>query len=232
MVLQKSDKKKVFLKLTGGALVLWGLLSLLGLLIRHVLFYGRVGVWDRQDEVWFAAHRRGSLNTLTGYANALGGTFSVIGLVIFVFLIFRWRLGRWDESLVILTVMVGEVTVFLAVTFTVQRSRPAVVRLDKSPPTLSYPSGHTAAALALYGGVAVLLFFIYGRNWKTVVVAVLLYSLPILVGISRLYRGMHYPTDVLAGALGGGVWMAFVISVLIPKNIRSEYGRDRSKVLQ
>lgn len=232
MVLQKSDKKKVFLKLTGGALVLWGLLSLLGLLIRHVLFYGRVGVWDRQVEVWFASHRRGSLNTLTGYANALGGTFSVIGLVIFVFLIFRWRLGRWDESLVILTVMVGEVTVFLAVTFTVQRSRPAVVRLDKSPPTLSYPSGHTAAALALYGGVAVLVFFIYGRNWKTVVVAVLLYSLPILVGISRLYRGMHYPTDVLAGALGGGVWMAFVISVLIPKNIRSEYGRDRSKVLQ
>ena len=232
MVLQKSDKKKVFLKLTGGALVLWGLLSLIGLLIRHVLFYGRVGVWDRQVEVWFAAHRRGSLNTLTGYANALGGTFSVIGLVIFVFLIFRWRLGRWDESLVILTVMVGEVTVFLAVTFTVQRSRPAIVRLDKSPPTLSYPSGHTAAALALYGGVAVLLFFIYGRNWKTVVVAVLLDLLPILVGISRLYRGMHYPTDVLAGALGGGVWMAIVISVLIPKNIRSEYGRDRSKVLQ
>ena len=232
MVLQKSDRKNVFLKLTGGAVALWGLLSLLGLLIRHVLFYGRVGVWDRQVEVWFAGHRRGSLNTLTGYANALGGTFSVIGLVIFAFLIFRWRLKRWDESLVILTVMVGEVTVFLAVTFTVQRSRPAVVRLDKSPPTLSYPSGHTAAALALYGGVAVLLFFIHGRNWKTIVLAVLLYSLPILVGISRLYRGMHYPTDVLAGALGGGVWMAFVISVLIPKNMRSEYGRDRSKVLQ
>ena len=232
MVLQKSDKKEVFLKLIGGAIALWGLLSLIGLLIRHVLFYGRVGVWDRQIEVWFAAHRRGSLNTLTGYANALGGTYSVIGLVIVVFFIFRWRLGRWDESLVILTVMVGEVTVFLAVTFTVQRSRPAVLRLDKSPPTLSYPSGHTAAALALYGGVAVLLFFIYGRNWKTIIFAVALFSLPVLVGISRLYRGMHFPTDVLAGALGGGLWMAFVISVLIPKSIRSEYGKDRAKVLQ
>jgi len=232
MVLQKSDKKEVFLKLIGGAISLWGLLSLIGLLIRHVLFYGRVGVWDRQIEVWFAAHRRGSLNTLTGYANALGGTYSVIGLVIVVFFIFRWRLGRWDESLVILTVMVGEVTIFLAVTFTVQRSRPAVIHLDKSPPTLSYPSGHTAAALALYGGVAVLLFLIHGRNWKTIILAVALFSLPILVGISRLYRGMHFPTDVLAGALGGGVWMAFVISVLIPKGIRSEYGRDRSKVLR
>jgi len=232
MVLQKSDKKEVFLKLIGGAIALWGLLSLLGLLIRHVLFYGRIGTWDRHIEVWFAAHRRGSLNTLTGYANALGGTYSVIGLVIVVFFIFRWRLGRWDESLVIFTVMVGEVTVFLAVTFTVQRSRPAVVRLDKSPPTLSYPSGHTAAALALYGGVAVLLFLIHGRNWKTIILAVILFSLPILVGVSRLYRGMHFPTDVLAGALGGGLWMAFVISTLIPKGIRSEYGRDRSKVLR
>jgi len=128
--------------------------------------------------------------------------------------------------------MVGEVTVFLAVTFTVQRSRPAVVHLDKSPPTLSYPSGHTAAALALYGGVAVLLFFIHGRNWKTIILAVILFSLPVLVGISRLYRGMHFPTDVLAGALGGGLWMAFVISTLIPKSIRSEYGRDRSQVLR
>ena len=232
MVQQKLDKKEAFLKLTGGAIALWGLLSLLGLLISRVLFYGRIGAWDRHVEVWFAAHRRGSLNTLTGYANALGGTFSVIGLVIAVLLLFRWRLRRWDESVIILTVMLGEVSVFLAVTFTVQRSRPAVVRLDKSPPTLSYPSGHTAAALALYGGVAVLLFFIYGRNWKTMLIAVILFALPILVGISRLYRGMHFPTDVLAGALGGGVWMAFAISVLIPKRIRSEYGRDRTKVLQ
>ena len=232
MVQQKSYKKELFLKLIGGAFALWGLLSLIGLLIKHVLFYGRIGVWDRQIEVWFVAQRRGSLNTLTGYANALGGTFSVIGLVIVVFLIFRWRFGRWDESVVILTVMLGEVTVFLAVTFTVQRSRPAVVRLDKSPPTLSYPSGHTAAALALYGGVAVLLFVIYGRNWKTIMIAVILFSLPILVGISRLYRGMHFPSDVLAGALGGGLWMAFAISLLIPKGKRSEYRTDRSKVLQ
>ncbi len=232
MVLQKSEKKVVILKLTGGAIALWGLLSLIGFLISHVLSYGRIGTWDRQVEVWFAGHRRGLLNSLTGYANALGGTLSVIGIVIVVFFTFRWRFKRWDESLVILTVMLGEVTVFLAVTFTVQRSRPAVVRLDKSPPTLSYPSGHTAAAMALYGGVAVLLLFIYGRTWKTITCALILFSLPILVGISRLYRGMHFPTDVLAGAFGGGVWMAFTISIMIPKRFRSEYVRDRSKALQ
>ena len=128
--------------------------------------------------------------------------------------------------------MVGEVTIFVAVTLTVHRLRPAVIRLDKSPPTSSFPSGHTAAAMALYGGLAVLLVCIYGGNWKTSLVAVLLFCLPVIVGLSRLYRGMHYPTDVFAGALGGGLWMALVIITLLPKKVRSENRISRSEALR
>ena len=232
MVQQKLDKKVIVLKLVGGAIALWGLLSLIGLLIKHVLVYNGIGAWDRSVEVWFVAHRRGSLNTLTSYANDLGSTRYVIGIVIVIFLLFRWRLGRWYESWVILTVMVGEVTVFVAVTLTVHRLRPDIIRLDKSPPTSSFPSGHTAAAVALYGGVAVLLIYIYGRNWKTSLAAVLLFCLPIIVGISRLYRGMHYPTDVLAGALGGGLWMSLVISTLLPSKVRPSHRKNISEALQ
>ena len=232
MIQQKLDKKAIVLKLVGGAIVLWGLLTLTGLLIKHFLAYGRIGSWDRSVEVWFVAHRRGSLDTLTSYANDLGSTRSVIGIAIVIFLVFRWRLGRWHESWVILTVMVGEVTIFVAVTLTVHRLRPDVVRLDKSPPTSSFPSGHTAAAMALYGGVAVLLICIYGSSWMTSIVAVLLFCLPIIVAVSRLYRGMHYPTDVLAGAMGGGLWMALVISTLLPREVRSEYRKDRSEALR
>jgi len=232
MMHQKLDKKVIALKLVGGAIALWGLLALIGLLIKHFLVYGRIGAWDRSVEVWFVAHRRTSLNTLTSYANDLGSTRSVIGIAIVVFLLFRWRLGRWHESWVILTVMVGEVTIFVAVTLTVHRLRPDVVRLDKSPPTSSFPSGHTAAAMALYGGLAVLLICIYGSNWKTNIVAILLFCIPIIVATSRLYRGMHFPTDVLAGALGGGLWMALVISTLLPREVRSEYRKVRSEALR
>ena len=232
MIQQKLEKKVILLKLIGGAIALWSLLTFIGLLIKHFLVYGRIGTWDRSVEVWFVAHRRGSLDTLTSYANDLGSTRSVIGIAIVIFLVFRWRLGRWHESWVILTVMVGEVSIFVAVTLTVHRLRPDVVRLDKSPPTSSFPSGHTAAAMALYGGVAVMLICLYGSNWKTSIVAVLLFSLPIIVAISRLYRGMHYPTDVLAGALGGGLWMALVISTLLPRQRRSGYRRDGSEALR
>jgi membrane-associated phospholipid phosphatase len=224
----RYDKKVITLRLLGGAVALWGLLSLIGVLVKHVLAYGRIGVWDHSVETWFVAHRTGSLNTLTSYANDLANTTSVIPITIIVVLILRWRLGRWHESWVLLTVMVGEVTIFLAVTLTVHRHRPTVIQLDKSPPTSSFPSGHTAASVALYG-IAILLLWIYGQNWKSLTIATLLFCIPILVGLSRLYRGMHFPTDVLSGALGGGIWLIIVTSTLLPKGEMTNYSSDRSR---
>lgn len=108
--------------------------------------------------------------------------------------------------------MVGELLVFYAVTAIVHRPRPPVVRLDVAPPTSSFPSGHTAAAFALYGCIAILVLWIYGRRPATRVAVVVLFCLPFVVGRSRLYRGMHYPSDVLAGALTGGLWLLLVIT--------------------
>ncbi len=209
--------KIVALRLVGGALALWGLLSLLGLLATHVLVSGRGESMDRGVNVWFVAHRTDYWNSVTSYANDLANTQTVIAVTLVLALLLRWRLGRWYESWVIIAVMTGEVLVFLAVTLTVHRDRPAVVRLDKSPPTSSFPSGHTAAAIALYGSIAILLLWIYGRSWKTQTATVVLFCVPIVVGLSRLYRGMHYPSDVLAGALGGGLWLFIVISTLLPR---------------
>lgn len=94
-----------------------------------------------------------------------------------------------------------------------------MVRLDVAPPTSSFPSGHTAAAFALYGCIAILVLGIYGRRPATRVAAVVLFCLPVVVGLSRPYRGMHYPSDVLAGALAGGLWLLLllVITTLLPR---------------
>ena len=85
-----------------------------------------------------------------------------------------------------------------------------------APPTSSFPSGHTAAAIALYGCLAVLLMWVYGRRPATRVAAVVLFCIPVVVGLSRLHRGMHYPSDILVGALGGGLWLLLVITTLLP----------------
>jgi membrane-associated phospholipid phosphatase len=142
---------------------------------------------------------------------------------VLVVLALRWKLGRWYESWVVVAAIAGELLVFLAVTATVQRERPPVERLDPAPPTSSFPSGHTAAALALYGCVALVVLF----SWPGVrsrLFAVLLFAVPVVVGTSRLYRGMHYPSDVLFGAIGGGLWLLLVVTTLLPR--RSRGGRQ------
>jgi membrane-associated phospholipid phosphatase len=226
------DKEVIALRLIGGAIVLWGLLSLIGVLVKHVLAFGRVGRWDKSIELWFVAHRTVSFNTYTSFANDLANTRTVIAIAFVLLLLLRWRLRRWYESWIIITVMVGEVIIFLAVTLTVHRHRPPVVQLDKSPPTSSFPSGHTAASMALYGAMAILLLWIYGRSWKTIILAVLFFCIPVVVALSRLYRGMHYPTDVLAGAFGGGLWLLIVISTLLPKDEKMQRLTGRSGAMR
>jgi undecaprenyl-diphosphatase len=116
----------------------------------------------------------------------------------------------------VITAIGGELLVFLAVTATVHRPRPDVILLDAAPPTSSFPSGHTAAAMALYGCLAILVLLILAHRRAAQVAAFLLFAVPVIVGISRLYRGMHYPTDVIIGALGGGLWLLIVVTTLLP----------------
>jgi|ERR1022692_2833465 undecaprenyl-diphosphatase len=144
-----GDWKVVALRLAGGAVTLWGLLALLGMLVTHVLVHGQVQSMDRGVDVWFAARRMGVWNSITMFGSGLALTQTAIALTVVMVLLLRWRLGRWYESWIVVAAMVGELLVFYAVTATVHRPRPPVARLDMAPPTSSFPSGHTAAAFAL-----------------------------------------------------------------------------------
>ncbi len=84
------------------------------------------------------------------------------------------------------------------------RERPlefALLELD----TFSFPSGHAAVAMALYGFLTYLLFVQYPKyRAYTLVLGGLLV---ILVGASRVYIGVHYPSDVLGGYVLGAIWL-------------------------
>lgn len=212
-----GDGKIVALRLAGGAIVLWGLVSLIGVLLTHILITGSLHSADLGVDRWFAVHRTGLWNTITFDGESVAQTYTAIAVTVVVALFLRWRMRRWYESWVLVTVMAGELLLFIAVTFTIHRHRPPVARLDVAPPTSSFPSGHTAASIALYGCIAILLLWVYGRRRATVVAAVVLFCIPVIVGMSRLYRGMHYPSDVIAGALMGGLWLLLVMTTLLPR---------------
>jgi membrane-associated phospholipid phosphatase len=215
-------------RLAGGLIAAFGLIWLLGELVTHYASSGPAHAADLRPDKWLAAHRTGPWNTATLVGTTLAQTETVIGIAAVAVLVLRWRLGRWHESLFLVAVMAGELAVFLGVTELVPERRPSVPRLDPAPPTSSYPSGHTAAAVALYGAIAVLLLWIYGRRRATWLATAVLACVPVYVAFSRLYRGMHYPSDVLAGALLGGTWLLIVTTTLLPRAARRRHARHRA----
>ena len=90
----------------------------------------------------------------------------------------------------------------------IQRERPTLEHLV-AVNSLSYPSGHAMSAMAFYGFLSYLCLR-SGMNVRTKLASVtILVLLILLIGISRIYLGVHFPSDVLAGYIGGLIWVTF-----------------------
>ena len=65
--------------------------------------------------------------------------------------------------------------------------------------------------MCFYGSIAAIILWHSRYRWIKVATVVVCGAVPLLIAVSRVYRGMHYPTDVLAGALLGAIWLTVVI---------------------
>jgi membrane-associated phospholipid phosphatase len=211
-----DDRWTVALWLLGGAIVIWGAMSVIGLLLTHVIDRGSFHAADLGVNQWFVHERTRFWNDATAVGTGMAQTTTVVIVTAVAALALRWLTKRWYEAIMLVTCIVGELAIFLATTTIVPQRRPAVPRLDPAPPTSSYPSGHTAAAVCLYGCLAILLLWLYAGRPGARIVATLLFCVPVVVAVSRVYRGMHYPSDVLAGALLGALWLSLVTKTLLP----------------
>lgn len=125
---------------------------------------------------------------------------------------------RWRPGVFLAVAVVGETAIFLGTAAVVDRTRPVVQHLSGDlPPTASFPSGHVAAAAALHGGIGLLLLAWSRRNWLRAVGVAWAVSVPVAVALSRLYRGVHFPSDVLASGVFAAVWLAVCWKVLAPE---------------
>ncbi len=166
-----------------------------------------IGRADAGLSRWLVRERSPDLNDVTAVTSEVGGTLTItiLAVVAVAFAALVWR--RWREPMLVAVAVAGEVGIFLVVTMLVDRERPPVGHLDEAPPTSSFPSGHTAATVVLWGALAVLA----SQRARSALVRGLFLTLavvlPLLVASSRMYRGMHYMSDVLGGFLLGGVWL-------------------------
>ena len=193
-----------------GYVVMTAVLVGMGLLLTRMLLDGPVGRWDASLNRWFFDHRTPTLDDLTEWGSRLGDTATVIGIAAVAVVILA--IGRhWAHIAFLVGALVIEVTSFVTTTFLIDRERPTVPHLDEGPPTSSFPSGHTAASIVLYVGLAIVITSLVRNRIVRVLVWIPAVALPIAVGLSRLYRGMHHPTDEIGSIVGAAGCMAFAL---------------------
>jgi undecaprenyl-diphosphatase len=182
--------------------LLLGLIIGLGLLITQV--WERTWPFTAEDGFNrdLASDRTGFWNGITWFFSAVGSTPVIIAVTALAAIVLRLTLHRWREPLYLCAAVSAQAIVFFFATMAIDRGRPKVPHLDESPPTSSFPSGHTSAAVALYVGLAFVLAMQVRRTWLKILCWALI-LVPLAVALSRLYRGMHHPSDVVASFLNG-----------------------------
>ena len=196
----------------GAYVVMTALFTGVGLLIVHVWEGTRLGRSDGDVNGWFADRRTERWDTLSDYGSMLSDTLTKVVLCLVLLPIFLALFRRWHDWAFIVAALLLEVTTFVSSATLVGRERPPVEQID-SAPTASFPSGHIAASVAFYVGLAIVVCWHTRSLAVRIPFIVLAVAAPLAVTVSRLYRGMHYPTDALAGiALGAAsllvVWYA------------------------
>jgi membrane-associated phospholipid phosphatase len=191
-----------------GYVVMTAFLVALGLLLTKVLLDGPVGRWDQTLDRWFFVHREATFDALTEWGSRLGDTAAVVGIAAVAVVILA--IGRhWAHIAFLVGALVIEVTTFVTTTFVIDRERPSVPHLDPGPPTSSFPSGHVAASIVLYVGLALIITSLVRSRFVRALAWIVAIALPIFVALSRLYRGMHHPTDVMGSVIGALGCLAF-----------------------
>jgi membrane-associated phospholipid phosphatase len=131
-----------------------------------------------------------------------------------VVIAFSWLIRRrqWRSAVMLLFTCLGTVMINQGMKLVFARPRPLLWPRLIQETSYSFPSGHALGAMVLYGFLAYLL--VRRHPGQTRSIYGIAAGLIMAIGFSRLYLGVHYPTDVLGGYLVGWLWLRFCVFVL------------------
>lgn len=140
----------------------------------------------------------------------IGSVRPVLIIFIVVLCILFFVLKNRPEFILFGTVMVGTPALNFILKQIFQRARPELNRLIEIG-GYSFPSGHAMHAFALYGILTFLLWRHIEKKSRRIILIVVSTVVILLIGISRIYLGVHYPSDIIGGYLAGALWLAVSI---------------------
>lgn len=160
---------------------------------------------------FFIRHIQGQENpSLTQVMKAftfIGTTKPVILILLVVIVILIAAKRLWMESFFLIWVMLGQKLLNEAAKNLFQRERPAIHRLIEET-GYSFPSGHAMTSICLYGALAYVIWGLTRSESARLLSAIVAALLILTIGCSRIYLGVHYPSDILGGYLLGASWLA------------------------
>ena len=165
-------------------------------------------VFDRRALLWIHRNVPDWVDGPMRLVTALGNYYVVVPLLaVAVFLFYRRGLRLAAVLLVVSTG--GSIVLTTVLKGVFQRARPELFDSGYHASFYSFPSGHATVAVGFYGMLTVILAYQLGglARWAVAVSGVLVV---LLIGFSRLYLGVHYPTDILAGYLSALLWLVCV----------------------
>ena len=199
----------------------------LGFLVTRVIepAWG-IGAADERVIVWLAAHRTSSRTDASLLGSIVAGGVVlpiVVGSIALVCAVLRkWRLAAF-----VVFALVVESATYRATTLVVHSHRPRVARLEHLPVNASYPSGHTAASIAVYGGLVLLLTSRFASGVFRTFAWTAALAMVTFVAAARMYRGMHHPLDVAGGVLVGIAAVIVLVFASRTAGAAAETRKDR-----
>lgn len=202
------------------AVIVLGLAAIV--LTQAVVHHGALATLDGPFRDWVIDHRNWFLTEVMVAASRFGSVPSliVIALAAAAWLALR---GRKDAALLVIGGSAGAFALGPVLKAIVERPRPALSDHVVFVDSWSYPSGHSLNSMAVLGLLTVLAVRARPGRVRRTLIIVLGVFLVAVVGFSRVYLGVHWPSDVLAGWLIGVLWLTicFAIAHLTRGNTRT-----------
>ena len=196
-------------------------------LIVNVLGSDGLAALDPGELGWTIAHRNGTLTPIAIALSDVGGTVPMTALAVLVFLGLMWR-RQWPQAGLVGVATLGAGALVVGVKQLVDRQRPPAVEHLVVETNQAFPSGHSLGSIVVIGVVtAVSAAHLRHRALRVTAVAVAAIFVA-AVGLSRLYLGVHWPTDILGGWSMGALWVTICLAVYQYLDRTSGFGFGRA----
>lgn len=223
------------IKWTGNVATALGLLLIIGFVVAGITGWGftelaetvQAGTTLGLDDSalhWMAAHQSPIATTVALEVTALG-TGTVVIMLTSVAGMFLALNDRRVSAILLITAAIGGMALNLLLKLHYHRPRPHIFPWETHVVSSSFPSGHAMNAIVVYGTIAYIAARLTRRRSIRAVTQILAATVIIAICASRVYLGVHYPSDVVGGAIIGMAWAVFCITafeafqrVRLPRN--------------